>query len=223
VTITLYIVWSLVSLADIWIKPLIPTSYLPETYLPFAIPGIGLLIGIVGLIVIGAFAYNVLGRSLITTGELMFELMPIVRNVYRALKQVFEGVVTSAGQSSSFQKVGLMEFPSQGIWSLVFVTNEAARHFNNIAPDGQQDLIAVFMPTGVVPPTGFICFVPRKRVLLLDLSAEDAAKIIISGGMVLPDAPEVAAATTSAENSPPAVSPKTDNAGGIKAAETAKA
>ncbi len=190
VTITLYIVWSLVSLADVWIKPLVPTQYLPETYLPFAIPGIGLLAGIVGLIVIGALAANLLGRSLISTGEMMLERMPIVRNLYRALKQVFEGVVTTAGQTSSFQKVGLMEFPSQGIWSLVFVTNEAARRISLHAPGGERDLIAVFMPTGVIPPTGFICFVPRAKVMLLDLSAEDAAKIIISGGMVIPDHPE---------------------------------
>lgn len=190
VTITLYIVWSLVSLADVWIKPLVPTTYLPETYLPFAVPGIGLLAGIIGLVIIGALAANLLGRSLISTGEMMLERMPIVRNLYRALKQVFEGVLSTAGQTNSFQKVGLMEFPSAGIWSIVFVTNDAARRLSEVAPNGEDDLIAVFMPTGVVPPTGFICFVPRLKVTVLDLSAEDAAKIIISGGMVIPDHPD---------------------------------
>ncbi|MEO1205738.1 MAG: DUF502 domain-containing protein [Pseudomonadota bacterium] len=189
-TITLYIVWSFVSLADVWIKPLVPTSYLPETYLPFAVPGIGLLVGIVGLTVIGALAANLLGRSLISTGEMILERMPIVRNLYGALKQVFEGVLTTASKTNSFQKVGLMEFPSKGIWSLVFITNEAAHHMTAVTPDGQDDLMAVFMPTGVVPPTGFICFVPRTKIILLDLSAEDAAKIIISGGMVIPDSPD---------------------------------
>ncbi|MEO1282098.1 MAG: DUF502 domain-containing protein [Pseudomonadota bacterium] len=191
-TITLYIVWSFVSLADVWIKPLVPTTYLPETYLPFAVPGIGLVIGIVGLTVIGALAANLLGRSLISTGEMILERMPIVRNLYGALKQVFEGVLTTASQNNSFQKVGLMEFPSKGIWSLVFVTNEAAHHMTAVTPDGADDLMAVFMPTGVVPPTGFICFVPRAKVILLDLSAEDAAKIIISGGMVIPEQPQMA-------------------------------
>lgn len=190
VTITLYIVWSFVSLADVWIKPLIPNNYLPETYLPFAVPGVGLVIGVIGLILIGALAANLLGRSLISTGEMMLERMPIVSNLYRALRQVFEGVLTTAAQTNSFQKVGLMEFPSEGIWSLVFITNEAARRLNDVRPGGQEDLISVFMPTGVLPPTGFICFVPRGKVILLDLSAEDAAKIIISGGMVIPDDPE---------------------------------
>jgi len=190
VAVTLYLVWVFVSLADEWIKPLLPASYLPETYLPFAVPGIGLMFGIVGLIIIGALAANLLGRTMITASELMLERMPIVRNLYRALKQVFEGVVTATGQTKSFQRVGLMQFPSEGIWSLVFVTNEAAERMNQVAPGGQRDLVAVFMPTGVVPPTGFICFVPRERVMLLDMTAEDAAKVIISGGMVIPPHPE---------------------------------
>ncbi|MEQ8825337.1 MAG: DUF502 domain-containing protein [Filomicrobium sp.] len=186
VTITIYIVWSFINFADAYIKPFIPTAYLPETYLPFAVPGIGLMFGVVGLMFIGALAANLLGRSLISAGEMMLERMPIVRNVYRALKQVFEGVISTAGTNQSFQKVGIIEFPSKGLWSLVFITSEATGEINQKAGDGSHDLIGVFMPTGVVPPTGFICFVPREKVVMLDMTAEDAAKVIISAGMVVP-------------------------------------
>lgn len=187
VTITIYIVWSFVHLVDAYVKPFIPDRYLPETYLPFAVPGIGLIFGVVGLMLIGALAANLLGRSLISAGEMMLEGMPIVRNVYRALKQVFEGVISTAGANQSFKKVGLIEFPSKGLWSIVFLTSEQTGEINAKAHHGAKDLIGVFMPTGVVPPTGFICFVPRDEVTLLDMTAEDAAKIIISAGMVVPE------------------------------------
>ena len=111
--------------------------------------------------------------------------MPIVRNVYQGLKQIFESVVTASAPNQSFQKVGLIEFPSKGIWSIVFVTGEPAEQIAQEFPG--EDLISVFMPTGMVPPSGFVCFVPRRIVLPVKMSVEDAAKIIISAGMVNPE------------------------------------
>lgn len=187
VTITLYIMFWLVNWVDAWVKPLLPTHYNPDTYLPFPVPGLGLLVAFIGLTIIGALAANLLGRSLVSTGELMLGQMPIVRNVYSAIKQIFESVVSSAGPKQSFQKVGLIEFPSKGLWSLVFVTGETTGEIVKVKPGGEDDLLTVFMPTGIVPPTGFICFVPRKDVQLLTMSAEEAAKVILSGGIVMPD------------------------------------
>ena len=184
VTITLYIAWYFINIVDAWVKPYIPRFYNPETYLPFPVPGVGLLFAIVGLTLIGALAANLLGRSLISAGELMLGRMPIVRNVYQGLKQIFESVVTASAPSRSFQKVALMEFPSKGIWSLVFVTGDAAEQ---IPPRFGEDLISVFMPTGMLPPTGFVCFVPRSTVMPVSMSVEDAAKIIISAGMINPE------------------------------------
>lgn len=187
VTITLYIMWALINWVDAWVKPLLPTHYNPDTYLPFPLPGLGLLVAIVGLTIIGALAANLLGRSLVSTGELMLGQMPIVRNVYSAIKQIFESVITTAGPKQSFQKVGLIEFPSKGLWSLVFVTGETAGEIVELRPGGESDLLTVFMPTGIVPPTGFICFMPRKDVKLLTMTAEEAAKVILSGGIVMPE------------------------------------
>jgi uncharacterized membrane protein len=187
VAVTIYLIKWFIEFADEHVKPLIPSIYLPETYLPFAIPGIGVLFGIIGLIIIGFLGANLLGRSLISFGEMVLDRMPIVRNVYRALKQIFESAVTATESKRAFQKVGLIEFPSKGLWSIVFVTGEAGGEIAAQAPGGETDLVTVFMPTGIVPPTGFICFVPRREVTLLQMTVEDAAKIVISAGMVMPD------------------------------------
>lgn len=187
VTITLYIILWLVNVVDAWIKPLVPAIYDPGYWIGWDVPGVGVVFAIVSLIVIGALAANLIGRSLISFGELMLDRMPIVRNVYRAMKQIFESAVSATGAQQAFQKVGLIEFPSKGLWSIVFVTGETGGEISAVQPGGNSDLLTVFMPTGIVPPTGFICFVPRSSVVLLKMSAEDAAKIVISGGMVQPD------------------------------------
>jgi uncharacterized membrane protein len=185
ITITLYIAWYVINSFDVWVKPYIPKIYNPDNYLPFALPGAGLLFVTIMLVMIGALAANLIGRWLISAGEMMLDRMPIVRSVYKALKQIFESVVPTTGTENPFQKVALMEFPSAGIYSLVFVTGAAAAEIARVAPN--DDLIAVFMPTHLMPPSGFTVFVPRSKVTLLEMTAEDAAKIILSAGMVTPD------------------------------------
>ncbi|MEZ5842742.1 MAG: DUF502 domain-containing protein [Hyphomicrobiaceae bacterium] len=193
VTITIYIVWWVINVVDAWVKPLVPRIYDPATYLPFSIPGYGLAFAILGLILVGALAANLLGRTLISYAEVMLARMPIVRNVYRALKQIFESVIMAAEANrlavngESVQKVGLMEFPAKGIWSIVYVTGEATGAIRAARPGGESDLVAVFMPTGFMPPTGFVCFVPRRDIIILPISMEDAAKAVISAGMFMPE------------------------------------
>ncbi len=185
ITITLYIARSVIQSVDQWVKPYIPSLYNPDTYLPFAVPGFGLLFAIVAIMLIGALAANLIGRTVISAGEVMLNRMPVVRNVYRGTKQIFESVVTaSAPNQQAFQKVALMEFPSKGIWAIVFITGEAAAEIQTIAPD--KDLVSVFMPTHLLPPSGFVVFVPRASVIPIEMSVEDAAKIIISAGLVNP-------------------------------------
>ncbi|WP_072390538.1 DUF502 domain-containing protein [Hyphomicrobium sp. CS1GBMeth3] len=189
VTLTIYIIWWVINVTDAWLKPFVPVAYLPDTYLPFAVPGIGLLFGIVFLTLTGALAANLLGRSLISFGEMALDRMPVVRNLYRALKQFFESLVaaTRSNTQTGFQKVGMIEFPSKGLWSIVLVTGDASGEISITQPGGEEDLVTVFMPTGIVPPTGFVCFVPRRDVTFLNMTVEDAAKIIMSAGMVVPD------------------------------------
>jgi uncharacterized membrane protein len=213
VTITLYAANWFVNFVDAWVKPFVPKIYNPDTYLPFAVPGIGLVFAIVGLMMIGALAANLLGRTLISYGDLFLGRMPVVRNVYRAVQQIFESVISAAGPTANFQKVGLIEFPSKGLWSIVFVTGETTGEIAAIKPGGADDLVTVFMATGIVPPTGFVCFVPRKAVTFLNMSVEDAAKIVISAGMVTPDAQKklaemaAVAAKSMAKGSIPTIQP----------------
>jgi uncharacterized membrane protein len=207
VGITLYIAWNFIALVDGWVKPYVPAIYNPDNYLPFPLPGVGLVFAVLLLTIIGALAANLLGRSLISAGELMLGRTPIVRNVYQGLKQIFESVVTASSPQQSFQKVAVMEFPSKGIWSIVFVTGEAAREVTKEVPG--QDLVSVFMPTGMLPPSGFVCFVPRKNVVPIHMGVEDAAKIIISAGMVNPETQarlrDIAAKARSGAAQPPVV------------------
>src|SRR6516164_3828994 len=178
VTITLYTAWYFINMVDAWVKPYIPRIYNPESYLHFPVPGVGLLFAIVGLTLIGALAANLIGRSLISAGELMLGRMPIVRNVHRGLKEIFSSVVTATGPDMAFDRVALVQFPSKGIWSLAFITGEAADEIK--AQASGQDLISVFIAHGLVPPSGITCFIPRENVMPIRLSVADAAKIILS-------------------------------------------
>ena len=196
ITITIYIVWWFIQIIDAWVKPFVPVTYDPDTYLPFHVPGIGLVFGVVALIAIGALAANLFGQTIISFGELFLGRMPIVRNVHRALKQIFESVVSASesgfmdGSDNSPHRVGLVEFPSKGIWSIVYVTGEASGAIMEVQPGGETDLVATFMPTGMVPPTGFVCFIPRRNVIFLPISMEDAAKTVVSAGMFMPEQQE---------------------------------
>ena len=196
ITVTIWITWWFVDLVDGWVKPLVPAVYDPGTYLPYEVPGFGLLFAVVMLTMIGALAANLLGKALITSGEAFLGSMPIVRNLYRGTKQIFESVKLASeaslvsGDGQGPHRVGLIEFPRAGIWSIVYVTGEAAGAIRDAEPGGEADLVAVFMPTGMVPPAGFVCFVPRREVIFLPISMEDAAKTVVSAGMFMPEQQE---------------------------------
>lgn len=193
VSITIYIVWWFVGLIDAWVKPLLPSLAEIERNLPFElpfpisrlpdIPGVGLIVAIVGLTLIGALTANLFGRTLFGYGELMLGRMPIVRNVYSALKQIFETVLSKSG--SSFQRVGLIEYPRKGIYSIIFISTETRGEIQ--ARHGSDQLISVFLPTTPNPTSGFLLFVPEQDVKILDMTVEEAAKLIISAGLVIPE------------------------------------
>lgn len=182
--ITLYVVWWFINLVDAWVKPLIPNAYLPETYLPFSVPGIGLIVGVFGLILAGALTANLFGRTIVSHGEMMLDRMPVVRGVYRLFKQIFQTIFSKTG--SSFKRVGLIEFPRRGIYCLVFLAGDPPLEVDDKIGAGHP-FITVFMPNGPNPTTGFIVFVPAREVIPLDLAVEDAAKLIVSAGLVGPD------------------------------------
>jgi uncharacterized membrane protein len=184
VAITLWLTWSFVTWVDGLIRPLIPQQYLPETYLPWRVPGTGLVIAFVGLTMLGFLAANLVGRTLVEMGEGLLDRMPLVRSVYKGLKQVFETLFSESG--SSFRRVGLIEFPSPGMWSLVFLSQPASAQVADRLPTPEEHL-SVFMPCTPNPTTGFFFYVPRSRIIELDIPVEAAAKLIMSAGMIQPE------------------------------------
>jgi len=182
--ITLWLIYSFVHFVDRVIKPLIPARYNPESYLPFAIPGMGLLIAVLGLTLLGALAANIFGRSLLDLGERLLNSVPLIRNIYAALKQIVETVFQ--GQQNSFKEVVLVEYPMAGSYAVAFVASEGRGVIRSAVGQG-EDVIGVFIPTTPNPTSGFLLFIPRSKAIALDLSVEEAAKLIISFGMVTPD------------------------------------
>ncbi|MFS2174736.1 DUF502 domain-containing protein [Rhizobium pisi] len=185
IAITIWLTWTFIHWSDSWVRPYIPARWNPESYLNFAIPGFGLLIAVVLITVVGFLGKNLIGQSIVRFGESIVQRMPLVRTVYRSVKQIFETVLKE--QANSFKKVGLIEYPGPGLWALVFIATDAkgeiASKFNAMG----HDMVAVFLPPTPVPTAGFLVFVPREKIVMLDMSPEDAAKFLISGGLVAPE------------------------------------
>jgi len=182
--ITVWLIYTFVAFVDRVIKPLIPDRYNPETYLPIGIPGMGVLIAVLGLTLLGALAANFFGRTLIDIGERIVNGVPLIRNIYSALKQIVETVFQ--GQQNAFQEVVLVEYPMAGSYAVAFVASEGKGVIKQTVGQGEP-VIGVFIPTTPNPTSGFLLFIPRSKAVALDLSVEEAAKLIISFGMVTPD------------------------------------
>lgn len=183
--ITIYIAWSLVGWVDSWVKPYVPAKYNPDNYLPFVIPGFGLIVAIVLITLIGFLTANIIGRTIVKYGEYLLDRMPLVRSIYRGLKQIFETVLSN--KADMFKKVGLVEYPRRGAWAIVFIANEKENEVSDKLEGREENPIAVFMPSTPNPTTGFLMYVPRSDVVELNMSVEDAAKLVISAGLVAPE------------------------------------
>src|SRR5438309_5171682 len=180
--ITIALTWWFINWVDDLVRPFIPIAYRPETYLPVTIPGTGLIIALVTLTLFGFLTANFVGRKLVEIGENILTRMPVVRPIYNSLKQIFETLFAKGG--SSFRRVGLVEFPSPGMWSLVFLSNPASADIAAHLPDTEH--VAAFMPCTPNPTTGFFFYVARRDIIDLDITAEAAMTLLMSAGMVQP-------------------------------------
>jgi uncharacterized membrane protein len=183
VAITIWLIWSFVTWVDDLVRPFIPIAYRPETYLPVKVPGFGLIIAFLALTILGFLTANLVGRTFVDIGETILERVPIVRPIYRGLKQVFETLFSKSG--SSFRTVGLVEFPAPGMWSLVFLSTPPGADVTVTLPS-REEYVSAFMPCTPNPTTGFFFYVLRRDVLELGISVEDAAKLLMSAGMIQP-------------------------------------
>jgi uncharacterized membrane protein len=183
--ITAYLTWTFITWVDSLVSPFIPAAYRPETYLPWRIPGSGLIIAFVAITLLGFLTANLVGRTLVEAGEHILGRMPIVRAIYRSLKQIFETLFSKSG--TSFRKVGLVQFPGPGMWSLVFLSSPPSAEVND-ALQSDEEHVSVFLPCTPNPTTGFFFYIRRSEVIELDVTPESAATLIMSAGLIQPRA-----------------------------------
>jgi uncharacterized membrane protein len=183
--ITIYLTWSFVGWVDSWVKPYIPPVYNPDTYTPFEVPGFGLIVALVLITLVGFLTANIIGRTIVRYGEYLLDRMPLIRTIYRGLKQILETVLSE--RSNTFKKVGLVEYPRKGLWALVFIATDAEGEVQVRLEGEAGPTVAVFLPTTPNPTSGFLLFVPKSDIVELDMSVEEGAKLVISAGLVTPE------------------------------------
>ena len=183
--VTAYLVWYFVNTVDNAVRSIVPSRFWPDAYLPFSLPGFGVIIAFVGLTLLGFLAANLAGRTLITVGEQIVSRTPIIRSIYRGAKQIFETLFSASG--SSFRRVGLVEFPMKGQWALVFISTPPPAAVATLLPPEAEERLSVFLPCTPNPTTGFYFYLPARDVIEVPLSAEEAAKLIMSCGVIQPE------------------------------------
>jgi uncharacterized membrane protein len=181
--VTIYISWWLINLVDAWVTPLIPEVYNPEVYLHYQIPGYGLVVAVVAITLIGFLTANLVGRTVIGMGESVLDRMPFVRGLYKAMKQIFETVFRKSG--GTFRRVGVVEWPAPGLWSLCFITEPPMGELATALP---PDTVSIFVPCTPNPTTGYLVMVDAARVREVAISTDEAFKLIMSMGIIQPQA-----------------------------------
>jgi len=182
--LTIWLMWTVTGWMDSWVLPLVPSDLRPEQYIGINLRGLGVIIFLIFTVIVGWMAKGLMGRSLINWGESLVDRMPVVRSVYNGLKQIAETVFSQA--ESSFEKACLVEYPRKGIWAIAFISTDAKGEVDKKIPiDGH--LSSVFLPTTPNPTSGFLLFVPKSDIIELDMTVEDAAKLVISAGLVYPN------------------------------------
>ncbi len=190
--LTVWLIWTVIGWIDGFVLPFVPEAYKPENILltlfgvdwPVNVRGIGVVVFLVFTVIVGWIAKGLIGRSLIAWGEQVVDRMPIIRSIYNGLKQIAETVF--AQTETNFDRACLVEYPRRGIWAIAFVSTSAKGEIQDSIPR-DEPLVSVFLPTTPNPTSGFLLFVPRSEIIELKMSVEDAAKLVISAGLVYPN------------------------------------
>ncbi len=183
ISITIYLVWNFAEFVDARVLPLVPGVYRLEEYLPISLPGFGVVVFFFIVAGLGALTKNLFGRQLFRIGEGYLDRLPVVRSIYNTLKQIVETIFAQGGKDS-FEKVCMIQYPREGIWALAFISTDTSGEV--LSRSGSDAMMSVFLPTTPNPTSGFLLFLPAEDVVVLDMSVEDAAKLVISAGLVTP-------------------------------------
>lgn len=183
--ITVWLIWALTGWMDSWVLPLIPPRWRPENHIGINLRGLGVLVFLVFTLLIGSIARIWIGRAAIAAGEALVTRVPFIGAIYGGLKQIAETILSQG--DDKFDRACLIEYPRKGLWGLGFVAGPARGEVAALAQArGHGGYLAVFLPTTPNPTSGFLLFVPEADVHILDMTVEDAAKLVISGGLVYP-------------------------------------
>ncbi|MBN8186495.1 MAG: DUF502 domain-containing protein [Salipiger thiooxidans] len=181
--LTIWLIWTLFGWVDGFVLPLIPSRFNPEEYVGINLRGLGVIFFLVFTILVGWIAKGLIGRSLIRFAETLVDRTPVVRSIYSGIKQIAETVF--AQSERSFERACLVQYPRKGIWAIGFISTKAKGEIATRA-ETMGDLVSVFVPTTPNPTSGFLLYFPEEDVVELDMSIEDAAKLVISAGLVYP-------------------------------------
>jgi uncharacterized membrane protein len=197
VAITVWATIWFVGVFDDWIKPLVPQAYNPDSYLPFKVPGTGLVFALLIITLAGFLGANLVGRTIIGWWDGLVTRTPVVRSIYKGSKQIFETMFSEKG--ASFQKVCLVEWPRRDAWSVAFVSR--AVDGKDVGLEAGRAMYAIYVSTTPNPTSGYVFFADQADVRILDMTVEDGLKLVISMGLVFPEkapTPELEAATAAA-------------------------
>ena len=193
--LTLWLIWTVVGWVDGWVWPFVPEAYQPEqlinlllgrtseNWIDINVRGVGVVIFLVFTIMVGWIGKGLIGRSFLSLGERMVDRMPVVRSIYNACKQIAETVFSQ--RDTSFDKAYMIEYPRKGLWAIAFISTNAKGEIDAKLSNGEP-IVTVFLPTTPNPTSGFLLFLPQQDVKVLDMTVEDAAKLVISAGLVYP-------------------------------------
>jgi len=203
IAVTIWLIWTVVGWIDSWVLPFVPNSYHPDALINryfgdsawfralfgdgevhVNIRGVGVVLFLMFTVIVGWVTKGLIGRSFLAWTERMVDRMPIVRSLYNGLKQIAETVF--AQSETKFDQACLVEYPRKGIWAIAFISTSAKGEIAIKTPP-QEDMASIFLPTTPNPTSGFLLFVPRGDLIILDMSVEDAAKLVISAGLVYPN------------------------------------
>ena len=184
IALTIYVTAGFVNTIDGWAKSIIPSRFWPEAFLPFNVPGFGVVLAFVSLTLLGFLTANFVGRRLIRLGELLLNKMPIIRTLYKALKQVFETVFSPGG--TSFRRVCLVEFPRPGQWSLGFISADPSAPLRAVLPEAEA-YVSVFVPCAPNPSSGFYFYIAADKVREVSVTPDEGFQTIMSAGLIQPE------------------------------------
>jgi len=183
IILTIYLLWGVINFIDDKVVPWLPNKYNPSTYLGKDIPGLGVMTFLVFTTIVGMVTKGFFGRQLIKYWQSLVDRTPVFRSIYNALKQIAETVFTKSDQT--FKSACLVEYPRKGIWLVAFVSTITRGEIKEKI--NKDEILTVFVPTTPNPTSGFLLFIPKKDVIILKMSVENAAKLVISAGLVVPD------------------------------------